>query len=806
MSKIRNKYSAIALGGIFALSMISCSKEQKSVEMGRYIEEYYNLPEGVNDVRDMRVLEDGSIGMLVYGVEEFELYISKDSCTTWEKQSLNLPKSDSENSVLSIDNAVLSNSGEVFISYYFYEYEEYEEGKDSEEADDKAEEIYTAPEEKYALIDSEGNINDVSLAEISENTTVDTEEEGYYGGYYYMFKFAENGNLIVSNDNGSIYQMDSLTGEIINEFTIDDEYISSLVTLGDSLVVIGDSAVKEYSLESGEEVGNIEALESEVLYQNNSNFYGIANIFSDDDKTFYYSNTTGLYKYVLGENSVEHIIEGSLSSLGDNNVYISSFMVNKDNEFLACANDYSSNESNTSLIHFYFSEDTPKVPENEITIYSLYDNYQMRQNIVLYQKAHPDVYIKMESGLTGDDAVTESDALRTLNTEIMAGKGPDIILLDGMSEAYLEQGLLEDISDVIEEYNKDGELFENIVDAYKDKDGKIYSVPTKFTMPVIAGKGEYVNSVSDLKTLSEALIKAASDVESVESDLKYTEMYTPSMLVSTLYYANGLSWLKDDGTINEENIKEFLEETKKVYEAYLATYDQEQYKEYLENIQSYSDESGEDLALYYVDNYFSPMSLMDEASIKLTTGVIYGFDCLEQMYSLNKENIDISYKLMAGQSSNTFVPKNLIGVNAKSKNKDDAKEFISYLLSEEIQSKDSYDGIPVNKAAFDASTVYPYADDFIGENGEPYSEEQSIGTWGFSSENGESVELKMYWPTKEYFEEFKKQVETLTTPITVNNIVLNEVAKAFDTYVNGEGSLDDVVKTINDNIDLILAE
>jgi len=176
------------------------------------------------------------------------------------------------------------------------------------------------------------------------------------------------------------------------------------------------------------------------------------------------------------------------------------------------------------------------------------------------------------------------------------------------------------------------------------------------------------------------------------------------------------------------------------------------------------------------------------------------------MYSLNKDNMDMTYKLIEGQSSNIFVPKNLVGVNAKSKNKDDAKEFISYLLSEEAQAKNSYDGIPVNKAAFDKMTIYPYADSFVGENGEPYSEGQSIGTWGFSDESGNTVELKMYWPTAEYFAEFKKQIETLTTPMTVNDIVLKEVTNAFDTYVSGKGTLDEVVKTISDNIDLILAE
>ena len=49
-------------------------------------------------------------------------------------------------------------------------------------------------------------------------------------------------------------------------------------------------------------------------------------------------------------------------------------------------------------------------------------------------------------------------------------------------------------------------------------------------------------------------------------------------------------------------------------------------------------------------------------------------------------------------------------------------------------------------------------------------------------------------------------MESLKTPVTVNTIVLQEVSKAFDKYANGNATLDEVVKNIGDNIDLILAE
>lgn len=809
MGKVNNKYGLVALSSVFALSMFGCTKVGSAAEMGRYIEEFYDAPEGIYDVRDLRVLSDGTIGMLAYGEKEIELYISDDECQNWNRKEINLPQGDSENSMLSVNNAILSKDGNIFISYYFYDYMKSEEDENlkEESVDDNAEDAtddkYFEPEYKYAFIDDEGSIHDISLDEISQNTAED--EDMSYNRYYYTFKFAKNGDIVFSNDNGMIYQLDSASGEIKNEFVLDDSYISDFTTVGDSLVIVGGNSVKEYSLESGKELGNIKPLESEVLYENNSNFYGISNIFSDDDKTIYYTSTTGLYKYKLGEKEVEQIIEGSLSSIGDDNMHISTFVVGKDNTFLACGQDYNSYEVGTSIIRFTYSADTPKVPENQITVYSLYENYQIRQNIVLYQKANPDIYIKLEIGTSGEDAITESDALRTLNTEIMAGKGPDIILLDGMSEAYFEQGLLEDISDVIADYTKNDLLFENIIDAYTDKNGKVYSIPTKITIPVVVGKTEYVSSVTDLQTLSAALVKSAENSGKANDD-KYVEMYTPSMLVSMLYYANGSTWLNEDNTINEDNIKEFLEETKNIYDAYLATYDEAQYEEYKESMQSYIDEYGEDIGIYYLDNYLNPMSIMNESSKKLAVGVISGRDFIEYMYSLSKGNQDISYALINGQASGVFVPKNLMGINAKSDNKEIAKKFIAYLLSEESQSKESYDGLPINKAAFDKISEYPYADEFVGENGEGYSEDQSIGTWGFSNENGTTVELKVYWPTKEYFNNFKAEIESLKSPVTVNTIVLEEVAKAFDKYANGNATLDEVVKNIGDNIDLILAE
>lgn len=69
----------------------------------------------------------------------------------------------------------------------------------------------------------------------------------------------------------------------------------------------------------------------------------------------------------------------------------------------------------------------------------------------------------VESGVSGGDAVTTSDAIRTLNTEVMAGEGPDILFMDGLPvNSYIEKGLLADVSDVMNPLISDGKLLKTL--------------------------------------------------------------------------------------------------------------------------------------------------------------------------------------------------------------------------------------------------------------------------------------------------------------------------------------------------------
>ena len=50
--------------------------------------------------------------------------------------------------------------------------------------------------------------------------------------------------------------------------------------------------------------------------------------------------------------------------------------------------------------------------------------------MLIYQQKNPDIDIIYEIGIGNNAERTEQDAIKNLNTEIAAGTGPDIIVLD----------------------------------------------------------------------------------------------------------------------------------------------------------------------------------------------------------------------------------------------------------------------------------------------------------------------------------------------------------------------------------------
>lgn len=220
------------------------------------------------------------------------------------------------------------------------------------------------------------------------------------------------------------------------------------------------------------------------------------------------------------------------------------------------------------LKHYWFDKSVSSIPAKELTIFALNDSNTIRQAIVAYQKQNPDIYINFRIANNNQNVIytygvknpnetlSISDYVEALNTELLAGKGADILILDGLPiESYIEKGVLEDMEDVLLPQIEADVLMKNIAENYV-KDGKIYTMPLRFRVPIIYGSSEAVNASKSLEDLA-----------------RFSEENTEVPLFGKCDYRSLSAWMlllnygdviNANGEINEENFERFLQNISKI--------------------------------------------------------------------------------------------------------------------------------------------------------------------------------------------------------------------------------------------------
>lgn len=91
MGKNFKRMLSILLSLTLMLSIVGCSKGEGKSSMGRYVEERYESPEGVN-VQGITLLEDGKLGMIAYSNEHWKpvAFISEDGGKIMKNQNLSM--------------------------------------------------------------------------------------------------------------------------------------------------------------------------------------------------------------------------------------------------------------------------------------------------------------------------------------------------------------------------------------------------------------------------------------------------------------------------------------------------------------------------------------------------------------------------------------------------------------------------------------------------------------------------------------------------------------------------------------------
>lgn len=412
--------------------------------------------------------------------------------------------------------------------------------------------------------------------------------------------------------------------------------------------------------------------------------------------------------------------------------------------------------------------------EDEIRLYMLLPDSVMQEFVLdEFERKYPGKKVHLEVGVSEEDGITIEDAIKNLNTEMMAGNGPDVIFLDGLPvEDYIEKGLLADLSGILDQLKKDGEVFfENVLSAY-EKDGKICAVPFSFAVPVVIGDEGAVQQKT-IHDLAEWIADCENDSIPVLGKQWVTQL--PNIFLT--------AWNKvfhNNKKVDKEVLAELLRDMKQMAEC--AGFDKDlPYSPLFEVHPVYEDKGGWILYLAW------------EKEQMLTTLLCETND-LEFIKATRKVKA-IGYEYLNKQSGNIFFPNYIVGINASSEKKDVAEEFIKYFLSAEKNTKiTSY--ACVNKGNFEKNLNV--------------SEEEKVLSWvsdvSTSEDIAEDEKLYYYELTPQEAQEFLIFLDKADTMVEVEYPLLKSVMYLVEDYIFEEETLENTVDKIAEKVEIYQAE
>lgn len=541
-----------------------------------------------------------------------------------------------------------------------------------------------------------------------------------------------------------------LEGNLLKSYNIG---IGNYIVKDNEIIVldIKETSLTIYDLETGDIKSNVSKLDLDY-----------SDILSVDDKgNIYICGKNGIEKFLRDSGSFDKIIDGNSTYLGMPTSFVNDVTAINENEYYSLFYDSSSGDK---IIKYTYDENANENFKAELNVYMLQDNPFIKQAIFNYKKDNPDININIQFGYDEHNGITKEDAIKNLNTEILSGKSADIIILDGLNvDNYIEKGVLLDISDVIMPLVDSNEILENIVNPFI-KDGKIYTIPTRFAPSTIWGNSEIINNYTGLDSL------AKWQQENPDKMMFYP--MKPEKLIEKTFKTN-TQILNEDDTINEDELKKYLENIK---------------------ILSSDKDTGAKMETELEENigaleYLAYKDIQVHIQEMMTAETEFNHS-----YASMKMNGNATYKVNDGY----FKPLNMIGINSKSKNIDIAKDIIKTALSQETQKINiiSDGGITVNKKVFDSFKV-------IEDNKD---ENISAVFMMIGVHPDKNIDIGGNLPSDEDKVKFYETIEKVSKPTKEDTILMNFIIEESKGYFKGEMDIEKTTKAILQKANTYLSE
>lgn len=732
--------------------------------MGRYMETFYEMPGEINRNGGMNWLADGTLAVISFGEG---LYRSADEGKTWEKEETAwFPLIQGVYCLA----AVMGPDGTVAASC-------------SGEMPAAAKEVCAQelPEEW------EGNYLVFGMPDGAVKVVAPgfTQEDG---SCIESFVFKEDGRLFAGDMQGRIYEVDA-EKESFRELFMAERSVGYMDFSGETLMAVGYDRLYLYDLQEDvllSQDSTVDAFLRQALADGTVSYtgggYPLTVSGSGEEDVIYLACRNGMYRHVLGGGVMEQVIDGALSTLGDSSAVIYRVKVLEGQEFLIAY------APSTGLVHYKFDETMPSMPDKEIRIYSLRENRSVRQAVTDYKREHTDLYVRYEVGLDGEGGMTAEDALKRLNTQVLAGEGPDVLLLDGLPvDTWIEKGMLSDLRPVLDELNKEETLFSNVMEGFTEADGAVYAMPMCIRVPLLVGEQDRIGRMGDLAGIAEEAEKLRAE----HAQGGIFGIYDAGTMLRLFGMVSSGAWMEEDGRMNEEAVADFLRQVKRIYDAELSGAVPEQ----VERLK----EEAEEMASYGVDPRQNQMEVcsnvlrIPQGYAMAAGGYVEGIQlCLDNVTSVVRLEDGMDYRIFSGQVPDPFLPDAMVGISARTGRRAEAEEFVRLMFCADTQEQ-IYEGFPVNRAAYDSH--FQCAEENSGN-----------GSMMLSMEDGTEQEIELYWPDEDERGQFTEYVEALRTPVLSDDYLCGLVYEIGEKVLDGERSAEEGAAEIVKKASIYLAE
>lgn len=571
------------------------------------------------------------------------------------------------------------------------------------------------------------------------------EKDPQYGFVDSPQDIAVTDHAVIALFYTKIERYDRQTLALAESRTLDERY-EALIGMGDSyaLIIDGDSGTMQ-----GIGICPEDSTKPTSQVDISSKKSGSCAAAADDAGNLIVANADGLHRKARDAQQFEDLLDGSYMSFGLSDSWCRGMTCDTNEVYYALFQ----NDQGQKLYQYAYNPELALKPEKELTVYTLYDQATINQAATLFQKKHPDTMVSVHVACADtDDKEAETERNR-LMTSLAAGEGEDVLVLSGLDDnALAKKGVLMDLSDIVTPMEENGELLQAIVDGEKAADGKQQILPVRFALPLLLSKEKRASEMTDLA----ALAKAA---EQTEGSLLGT--FTGEDLVETFapYFMPDII---TDKQLDTEKLRTVLQE--------------------MQTIAAHSD---------LIEKYKKGERASNEWDLPSTMQAV-----LCQISGFNDAMFDLAIiNLVKGDYTsfeNAYIPTVEIGVNAKTKQADLAKEFAAFVMSREVQDGDFYDGFPVNKESLHMQ---------VGLDRSDYAAYTTI-----EGADGQEIGLDIEPIKAPDADKLEAICESLSKKTMQDAKVLEELKKAVPDYLLGRQSLDDTISKIQDGVKIYLAE